>query len=235
MKRFWDQATAETASPGFAVRLDGRPVRLPDGTPLHLESAALASAIAAEWQMAGGARGGEMDWADVPLTRLAGTTQSRITPDPEPVILELARWAESDLLCYHAAHPAELAARQEAEWQPWLDWAASRFGARLAVTSGVMHIPQPAEALAALAAAVAAMPPAGLAALGVMVPALGSLVLALAITQGCLAPERAWALASLDEDYQAGLWGRDPEADQRRAMLAAEVALAARFLALSIS
>lgn len=235
MKRFWDRAVAEASASGFAVTLDGRPVRLPDGTKLRLETEALAEAVAAEWQMAGGAKGGEINWSDLPLTRLAGTVQQRIVPDPEPVILELSRWAESDLLCYRAGHPVELAARQAAEWQPWLDWAAGRYGARLVTTVGVMHAPQPAETLATLAAAVAAQPVAALAALGVMVPALGSLVLSLAVAQGCLDPRRAWALATLDEAFQAEQWGGDAEAERRRAALAAEVALAARFLALSLA
>ena len=43
-----------------------------------------------------------MGWADVPLTRLAGTAQERIAPDPEPVVLDIARYGETDLLCYRA-------------------------------------------------------------------------------------------------------------------------------------
>lgn len=233
MKRFWENAAAGAEEGGFSVRLDGRPVRLPEGTRLVLPTAALAAAVAAEWQAAGGARGGEMSWADVPLTRLAGTTQVRIAPDPEPVVLELSRWAGSDLLCYRAETPSSLAERQQREWQPVLDWAATRYGAALVVTAGVMPVAQPPEALAALAGAVARQPVADLAALGVLVPALGSLVLGLAVVEGRLTPGQAWNLATLDERFEAEQWGCDPEAEQGRAAVAGEVALAARFLALS--
>ena len=106
MKRFWDTAAATPApggAGGYAVTLDGRPVRLPGGAPLAVASLPLAEAIAEEWARAGGgAKGGEMTFADVPLTRLVGTAQERIAPDPEPTIAAIARYAETDLLCYRA-------------------------------------------------------------------------------------------------------------------------------------
>lgn len=232
MKRFWDEAVVAPIPAGWQVLLDGKPLRLPGGTPLAVPAEPVAHAIAAEWQAAGGAKGGEMTYADVPLTRVAGTAQERIAPDPEPVVLELARYAESDLLCYRVEHPRPLAELQARDWQPWLDWAARTHGARLAVTTGLMHVPQPAEALAALAGAVAAHKPLALAALGVAVPALGSLVLGLALADGALTAEDAAALAQLDEIFQASMWGQDAEATARRARLAADVATAGRLLGL---
>lgn len=230
MKRFWDDAFVAEDVAGWQVRLDDKPVRVPGGATLAVPMRALAEAIAAEWRAAGGAKGGEMSYADLPLTRLAGTAQERIAPDPGAVALELARYGESDLLCYRAPHPPALAEMQAREWQPWLDWAAERHGARLAVTSGLSHIAQPPAALAALAAATAAQPPLALAALGVAVPVLGSLVLALALAEGALEAGEAHRLACLDEDFQASLWGRDEEAEQRRARLAEEVRVAATVL-----
>ena len=179
MKRFWDHASVEMTDGGWAVLLDGRPVRLPGGVPLRIEQRPLAEAVAAEWEAAGGAKGGEMSYADLPLTRLAGTAQERIVPDPEPVVLEIARYGESDLLCYRAGSPEELARRQDEMWQPWLDWAERALGARLRVTTGIMHVSQDPAALAALARAVAALDTVALAPLGVAVPAMGSLVLGL--------------------------------------------------------
>lgn len=232
MKRFWDNAVA-VARPegGHAVLLDGRPLRLPGGAPLATPSAALAGAIAAEWQAAGGAKGGEMTMEQVPLTRLLGTAQDRVAPDPAATVAGLARYAETDLLCYRAEEPA-LAALQAREWQPWLDWAAQAHGAPLTVTAGLMPVAQPAASLAALRAAVAAHPAEELAALGVAVPALGSLVLGLALAAGRLAAEEAHRLAVLDETFQEARWGTDAEAAARRARAAADVALAERFLAL---
>jgi chaperone required for assembly of F1-ATPase len=233
MKRFWDSAEIEAAggaAAGWQVLLDGRPVRVPGGAPLKLPNQTLALAVAAEWQAAGGGKGGDMSYADLPLTRIAGTGQNRIAANPEPVILELAQYGESDLLCYRATHPPELATREALLWQPWLDWAADRFAAPLMVTSGVVHVPQQPQSLVALTEAVAAFDPLALAALGVAVPALGSLVLGLALAHGELESGEAHALATLDESFQEQLWGADDQAVARRHQIAADIAVAARFL-----
>jgi len=233
MKRFWDNAEVAASGEGWNVLLDGRPVRLPGGAPLCLGASALAGAIRAEWQTAGATKGGEMSYADVPLTRLAGTAQERISPNPEPVALELARYAETDLLCYRAAEPEALVRRQAERWQPWLDWAERRFGARFRVTTGVVHVLQDPGALALLARAVAAQAPLALAALSVAVPALGSLVLALAMAEGQLGAAEAHSLSILDETFQEESWGRDPLALGRRRRIAADLEVAGRLLDLS--
>ena len=235
MKRFWDTAKAEPRDGGFAILLDGRPMRLPDGATLSVPHAALAAAIAEEWQMAGAARGGEMSFADTPLTRLAGTAQQRVVANPEASIEALASYAASDLLCYRATAPEALVARQHASWQPWLDWAAVRHGAPLVVAQGIVHVAQPPASLAALRRALAGQDAITLAALGIAVPALGSLVLGLALAEGALAAEEAHRLGALEELFQAELWGEDTEANLRRTGLARDIAEAARCMALVAS
>ena len=233
MRRFWSKATtAGGRAEGFRVLLDDRPVRLPGGAPLSAPTEALARALADEWQAAG-AGSGELTWAEVPLTRLVGTAQERIAADPEPTVRAIAEYGESDLLCYRAEGPEALVHRQARLWQPWLDWAALELDAPLRITRHVAHVAQPAESLRALGHAVAAHTPLGLAALGVAVPALGSLVLGLAMSADRLDAETAHALSVLDETFQEELWGTDAEAAKRRAEIAADVALAARLIALS--
>jgi chaperone required for assembly of F1-ATPase len=232
VKRFWDSATTAESEGRFAVLLDGRPVRLPGGGSLRVAARPLAEAIAAEWNAAGGAKGGEFSHEELPLTRLVGTAEERIAPDPAPTVAALAKYAETDLLCYRA-DDRRLADRQAAEWDPVLAWAAQALDAPLRVTAGVMPVAQSPDALAALSRAVAAHPPVEIAALGIAVPALGSLVLGLALVGGVVDAERAHALATLDERYQEEFWGLDAEAAARRARIAAEVALAARLIALA--
>ena len=135
MKRFWDHATVVAEDDGgYSVRLDGRPVRLPGGTPLRVGSPAMAEAVAEEWNaVGGGAKGGEMRMEEVPMTRYLGTAQERIAPDPAPMVEGLAKYGETDLLCYRADE-ATLAARQAEDWQPILDWLALHHDAPLRVT-----------------------------------------------------------------------------------------------------
>jgi chaperone required for assembly of F1-ATPase len=233
MKRFWNRAEARAEEGGFAILLDGRPVRLPGGAVLRVASAPLAEALAAEWDAAGGgAKGAEVRWTDLGLTRLVGTAIERIAPDPAPTVGALAAYAETDLLC-HRAEDQRLAERQAREWQPLLEWAAQALDAPLRTTVGLMPIPQPPAAVAAIRAALAARPPLVLAALGLAVPALGSVVLGLALAEARLDAAEAFRLSVLDETFQAELWGEDAEAAARRARIAAEVALAERLMALA--
>lgn len=233
MKRFWTDAAVAPVEGGLAIVLDGKPMRIPGGAPLILTHPTLAAAVAAEWQAAGGQPGGVMTLDDVPLTRLAGTAQDRVAPNPVPVIDALARYGETDLLCYRAERPPELALRQARAWQPWLDWAERTHGARLRVAHGIVHVAQDPAALAALHRAVAAQTPAVLAALGLAVPLLGSLVLGLALADGALDAGMADTLAHLDETFQAEQWGEDALAAERRAGITADLALADRFIRLS--
>jgi chaperone required for assembly of F1-ATPase len=233
VKRFWDTATVHPTEAGYEILLDGRPMRLPSGAKLAVRAPRLAMAIAGEWQSAGSAKGGDMTFADTPLTRLAGTATERIAPDPAPIIDAIARYGETDLLCYRAEAPDKLVQRQHLLWAPWLDWAAVTLDAPLRVTTGIGYVKQHHDSIAALRRAAASHTPDALAALGIAVPALGSLVLGLALAAGEMDGETAFTLGALDELFQAEQWGEDNEAVHRRAGIRSDILLAERYIVLT--
>jgi chaperone required for assembly of F1-ATPase len=208
LKRFWTQAEVTPADGGFAVVLDGRPIKTPAKRALVVPKEALAQAIAQEWQ----AQEERVDPASMPFTRMSNSALDKVATQHGEVAEMLAAYGDSDLLCYRADHPEGLVARQVAGWDPLLDWAAERFRARLTVQTGIMHRPQPAEALARLSAEVQGQPPFQLAALHDLVAMSGSLVLALSVIHAVRSPEDAWALSRLDETWQEEQWGVDEEA-----------------------
>jgi chaperone required for assembly of F1-ATPase len=228
MKRFYKQAGTVPAAGGYAVTLNGRLVKTPGKRELVVPSDALAMAVAAEWD----AQQEKIRPATMPLTRLAGATIDRVPARREAVVRQVADYAGTDLVCYRAAHPPALAARQQAVWQPLIDWAAERYDAWLMVTNGVIPESQPAASLAAFAAAVAAHDDYALTALHAATAACGSLVIALALLEGWVDAGEAFAASQLDESFQNEAWGEDAEDAQRRAALAADIAAAARFVAL---
>jgi chaperone required for assembly of F1-ATPase len=228
MKRFYDAVEVAQGSGGFAVALDGKTVNTPGRAKLRLPNAALAEAVASEWR----AQGEQVDPHTMRLTRLANTAVDRVAGRREQVISEIASFAANDLLCYRAAAPPELVARQSAAWQPVLDWAQARYGVRLKVTTGVSHVDQPDESLHALTAAVARFDDFALAALHSATAASGSAVIGLALAEAEIDAEAAWACTDLDDSWQAERWGDDDEAGRRRAALRADVLAAGRFLAL---
>ncbi len=230
MKRFYKETAVSLAEGGHHVLLDGRPIRTPAKAVMVLPTRALAEAIAAEWQDV--PEKAEINVSHLPLTRLAATGIDRVVTQRERVIEDTAKYAASDMLCYRAGDPASLVERQHRVWQPLLDWAAQRYGAALLVGEGTAFVTQSEEALAKLHAAVAAHGTLALAALYNLTHVAGSVVIALAISEGRLVPEDAFTAAQLDELYQLERWGEDPIAAKRHAGIRQDIAAGARFLAL---
>jgi len=206
MKRFYKEAEwAAAAGGGFAILLDGRPVRTPARAPLNLPTEALAAAVAAEWA----AQGEKIDPRAMPLTGLANAAIDRVAPDLGAFAAGLATFGESDLLCYRAEAPVALARRQAEAWDPLLDWARRRFDVEFETVQGIMHRRQPERSVARLARAAAARDAFELAALSPLVTIAGSLIVALALIEGEIGLDQAWAAAALDEAWQAEKWGHD--------------------------
>jgi chaperone required for assembly of F1-ATPase len=228
MKRFYQKAEPAKRAGGYAITLDGKPIKTPGRRDLLVPSEALAAAIAEEWN----AQATEVRAAKMPLTRFATTTVDRVATQRDAIIRQTANYAATDLVCYRATHPPELAARQQAVWQPLIDWAVLRYDAPLVVTSGVIPKSQSEESLRAFASTVAEHDDFALTALHVATAACGSLVIGLALTQGHLDAEGAFAVSQLDESFQIEAWGEDAEQAARRRALAADIQAAARFLSL---
>lgn len=207
-KRFWTSVTVEAVTGGHTIRLDARPVKTPGKAPLVVPTAALAHAIAAEWE----AQAGLVRPQTMPFTRAANSALDKVALQFDEVVGLLAAYGETDLLCYRATGPVELIALQNAAWDPLLDWCATTLGAPLVSVGGVMHIAQPEPSTRRLHAMTAALTPFQIAAFHDLVMLSGSLVLAFAVTQGRLTPEQAWAFSRIDETYQASLWGEDEDA-----------------------
>ena len=219
MKRFYKSVSTAPAKGGFAVLLDGKPVKTPGRNFLVLPTENLAAAIAQEWQ----AQGEEIIATTMPLLRLANTVIDGVAVNPAGVIDAILRFGENDLLCYRAHQPPELAARQRAGWNPLLDWVRQRHGAHMRVAEGLTHVDQTPDALLALRQALEDFDPFTLGGLHVIASITGSVVLALAVAEGFISGPDAFALSRIDEVYQAEKWGEDVQAAKRATLLAHEL------------
>jgi len=194
-------------------------------------SRGLAEGIAEEWL----AQGETVDLRSLKLTRLASIALDLVQPRRSEVIVEVAKYAATDLVCYRAETPAELVQRQQEAWQPLIDWATLRFDAPLVVTSSIVPTEQPPATLQALKSAIAAYDTHRLAALHFATATCGSLIVALALIEGRLDAETAFAAAELEQTFEIKRWGEDPEQTRRRQELLSEIALAERFARLLAS
>ncbi|HET9810681.1 MAG TPA: ATP12 family protein [Sphingomicrobium sp.] len=228
MKRFWKEAAPKEEQGGWAIALDGKPLRTPAREPFIVPTAKLAQAIADEWNSAGET----FDPRAMPLTGIANAAIDRVAPDTEAFAASLASYGESDLACYRVEEPKELVERQQRSWDSLLDWARRRFDVGFETTCAIIHVAQPEPTVRRLEHAVASLDPFRLAGLSPLVTIGGSLIAALAVLEGALTAEEAWEAVTIDEQWQAEQWGVDSEAEavldkRRRDFLAA-----ARFLQL---
>lgn len=228
MKRFYEQAEVTARAGGVAVALDGKIVKTPARRPLVLPNELIAGAIAREWS----AQGETIEPDSMPLMRLAATAIDRIADNRDAVVDEIAAYGETDLLCYRAAEPEDLKARQAEAWQPLLDWCAERYGADLEITEGVIAKPQDSAATETLWAAVDSHDSMSLAALHAITKTTGSLVLALALSEKRIDARTTWMLSRIDEMFQAERWGMDAEAREKTEQLRLTLYASARFLRL---
>jgi chaperone required for assembly of F1-ATPase len=226
-KRFYQTAGITPSGDGFEVTLDGKPIRTPARKPLAAPTRELAQAIADEWQ----AQQDVINPAAMPLTRLANSIIDGVVDQAGPVADEIAKYLSSDLLFYRADGPEKLTERQAQAWDPIVQWAADKLGARFILVEGVVFAAQPEPAIAAAAKAIPTEP-WRLGAVHAATTLTGSALLALALAEGALTPEQAWSAAHVDEDWQMEQWGRDSLAMERRAHREAEMAAAAKVLAL---
>jgi chaperone required for assembly of F1-ATPase len=228
-QRFYKSVAPEATGQGWRILLDGRVVKTPNRAELLLPTAALAEAVAAEWD----AQGARVDPASMPLTKLANTAIDAVAPNLVAVAEDVLGFAGRDLICYRAELPESLIERQAASWDPLIAWAEEHYGARLVATEGIMPLDQPPQSLSALRTALTCLDPFALAAVHVMTSLTGSAVLALAHAAGRLSLEETWGAAHIDEDFQTSQWGEDEEARRRRATRFAEMSAASAFLRLS--
>jgi len=214
VRRFYTEASVARVAEGFALRLDGRGARTPAGKPLVFPTLALAELAAQEWA----GQGETIDPAAMPATRIANSAIDGVAAAMAATRAELAAYAETDLLCYRADAPAELAAAEAAAFDPVLDWARETYGAAFVVGEGLAHVRQSERALQTIRTELEALDePFALAALHVMTTLTGSILLALAVFRGRLDAGEAWRIAHVDEDFQIARWGEDDEAMARRA------------------
>lgn len=226
-KRNYHDVEVVASGENFAVLLDGTPAKI-GAIALQLPTRALAGAIAQEWRE----QRKELDPECMRLTRLAGSALTRVSPERGAVIEHILGYGRNELLCYRAAEPAELLARQKARWDPLLDWVYGRHGIRLVADCGIAFIEQPVDALMRMQEVVSACDDFELAALDVAASLASSFVVALALVDRHMGAEEAFAVSHLDELFQAEKWGRDAEAEARRARIVAELGAVEGFVSL---
>lgn len=229
MKRFWKEVGVSEVAGGFSVTLDGRALKTQGKRAQVVPLRSLAEALAAEWA----AQGEEIDPAAFVLRDLADMAIDVIAEDREAAVAGLLRYAETDTLCYRAEPDEPLHARQLELWEPLLLAAEVRWDVHFERVSGVIHRPQMPATLARFRTVLETKDAFALSALATLTPLSASLVIGLAALEADADARQLWTAAELEEEWQAELWGREEEAEERRARRFAAFEAAMQFARLA--
>ncbi len=219
MKRFYKHVDVQEASgrdgAGWQVTLDGRGIKTVKGMPQIVPTKGLALDLASEW------RGQEekIDPATFPMRDMADYAIDIVAPHPAGVAHELVAYGDTDTLLYRADPDEPLFARQMEVWEPIVAAFEAREGVELTRVSGIIHRPQSEETMAKLRERLERLDPFALAGIQTLTNLAASLIIGLTAGE---TPDHEkalslWEAAELEEGWQAELWGRDEEAEARRA------------------
>lgn len=230
MKRFYDAVDLrEVDTGGWQVTLDGRGIKTVKGTPQVVPREELARALAEEWE----AQGEELDPKSFPARDMVDYAIDIVSPEPDALTDKLIAYGDTDTLLYRADPDEPLYARQIEVWDPIVQSFEEREGVELVRVSGIIHRKQSDATFETLRSKLKAQNPFALAGIEVMTNLAASLVIGLSAAAEGADAIALWRAASLEEEWQADLWGRDYEAEERRAKREADFLKAQRLTVLA--
>lgn len=217
MKRFYKLVSSQSYNGGYAVFLDGRPVKTKSGKILLALSQDIADAVVLEWA----GQKEHIDPNSMPLTQILNTMMDRVAVERAEMTAYLCKYLDTDMLCYRTPDGGELSRRQDGLWQVWLDWFAEYYGCSLEITTGLKAIVQDRQAHEAVHADIKKMSDEIFTVLQAVTALSGSLVLGLAFVHGAADAAQVFKCAFLEEDYKDTLYdaeryGQDPVQEKKQ-------------------
>jgi chaperone required for assembly of F1-ATPase len=204
MKRFYTLASHKKTSEGYEIQLDGKVIKTPSGQLMLAPSKALADAVVLEWS----AQQEKVKPETMPLTQLLTTAIDKIR-DRTAITDSMMRYLDTDLVCYWTKEPEELAKLQKENWGRWVKWFDEHFEVPLDTTTKIDAIKQDPEAHKRVWNYIEALDDYYFTVLHVMTSLSGSLVLALAFSEGDISPEEIFEASYLEELYRGGIYNED--------------------------
>ncbi len=229
VKRFYKDATATAVEGGWQVMLDGRGVKTVKGAAQIAPTEDLAKALANEWA----AQGEKLDPQTLPMRDMADYAIDMVAVAPHALAEQLSAYGDTDTLLYRADPEDALFSEQQEVWEPIVAASEAREGVTFKRISGIIHHAQDPKALATLRARIEQLNAFEMAGIEAMTTLSASLIIALSALESDGDATHLWRAASLEEEWQADLWGRDEEAEERRVKREADFLRAWRFTRLS--
>ena len=204
MKRFYKLVSAKKTNDGYAIQLDGKIVKTPLGQYLIAPSKSLADAIILEWA----AQEEKVKPDTMPLTQILITAIDKIR-DRDAITESCMRYLDTDLVCYWTKEPEDIAKRQKEVWGCWVKWFEAHFEVPLYTTKKIDAIKQDEEAHKRVWNYIESLDDSYFTILHIITSLSGSLVLALAFSEGDIEPDELFEASYLEELYRGEIYNED--------------------------
>ncbi len=213
----------------LAAHLDGEMLKTPAGNLLVMPNKHMADRIAAEWQRVHTKNSKYQS----DLLKYANTTLDHVARSRDSVVEGWLAYVATDMLFYRVEEPADLVRAQTLAWRPVLDWVEQLTGEQITIIPGLAPRPQSSALLEKLRHHASRYDDFRLCALAQGGGLLGSSLLALALVEGAVDAEAAYAAALCEELFQSRKWGEPEDLAQRRQHFRQEIDNLAEFIRLS--
>ena len=204
MKRFYKLVSSKKVSDGYALQLDGKNIKTPLGQVIQAPTQALMDAIVLEWAE----QGEKVKPETMPLTQILTTAIDKIR-DREKITESCMRYLDTDLVCYWCKDPEELAKKQKEVWGAWVKWFESHFEVPLYTTKKIEALTQDEEAHKRVWNYIESLDDTYFTIVQIMTSLSGSLILALAFSEGDITPEEIYEASYLEELYRGDIYNED--------------------------
>ena len=233
MKRFYKLVSSKKTEDGFAIQLDGKVIKTPLGQEMTAPTKSLADAIVLEW-----AEQEEKVKPDtMPLTQMLTTAIDKIR-DRGAITESVMRYLDTDLVCYWTKEPEVLAQKQKEVWGRWVKWFDEHFEVPLDTTTKIDALTQDEEAHKRAWNYIETLDDYYFTVLHIVTSLSGSIVLALAFSEGEITPDEIFEASYLEELYRGEIYNEDlhgaaPNEEAEREAFKRDVAAAKTFLELA--
>lgn len=233
MKRFYTMASNKKTDEGYAIQLDGKTVKTPLGQTMAAPTKSLADAVVLEWA----SQEEKVKPETMPLTQYLTTAIDKIR-DRDAITESVMRYLDTDLVCYWTKEPEELAKHQKEVWGRWVKWFDEHFEVPLYTTTKLDAIKQDEEAHKRVWNYIETLDDYYFTVLHITTSLSGSLILALAFSEGDITPEEVFQASYLEELYRGEIYNEDvhgaaPNEEAEREAFNRDMLAAKKFLELA--
>ncbi len=232
MKQLYKTVSHSKNEEGYAIQLDGKTVKTPDGQDLIAPNRTMADVILAEWS----AQENQIVPDSMPITQTLTTVIGRMR-DRAAITKSLLKYLDTDLLCYRVKEPLEITKRQKEIWDRWLTWFDEQFESPLEVTYGIEALKQDEDTHKQIWNYLESLDEYYFTTLQIVTSLTGSIVLGLAFLEHEAMPDDVYAATELEETYYSEVaneevHGPDPVQERRQKALKRDLDTSKLFLSL---